>query len=98
MTVGALRYAEGVKDDDGRFPPIPKELLDLGYIDRFGVRAVTGKDVLPYGYILAMTVAENIVHAYISRKRSENWAKWAQDNPREDALLKRVEILANATD
>lgn len=37
-------------------------------------------------------MAENIVVAYHSRKRSENWAAWADDNPAMAALLAEVEI------
>lgn len=79
---------------DGSDPP--KEYIDLGYIDRFGVRAVMGRDELAYREIQAMLTAENIISAYYSRSQTDNWAKWAQDNPQADKLLKEVEILIHA--
>lgn len=94
----AYRYAEGAPDAGGKLPPHPRELTTLGYIDRFGVRAVMGKDELAYHEIQEMLAAENVVHAYLARKASNGWGKWAQDNPEADKLLKKVEVRANATD
>lgn len=75
----AYAYAEGVGE-------IPRELQLLGYADRFGVEAVYGR--MPgAGELRAMVLAENVVTAYHSRQKSENWAKWAQENPDMNRLL-----------
>jgi len=44
-----------------------------------------------------MIAAENVARSYFSRKASQNWGKWAQDNPQMDKLLIEVEILINAS-
>ena len=92
MTVEAYRYAQGAPDDDDILPPPPPELALLAYIDRFGVRAILGRDVLRANEVLSMMIAENVVKAYLSRKASENWGKWASENPRYDDLLKSIEV------
>lgn len=92
----AYRYAEGNRDKDNKLPPPPKEFIDLGHIDRFGVRAVMGRDELAYHEIQAMLTAENIINAYRSRKLAKNWAEWAQQNQQADELLKEVEIMLHA--
>ncbi len=89
--MAAFRYA-----GSGEHPP--PGLATLSYIDRFGVKAVLGKDVLSYGEIQRMLTEENIVKAFSSRKASGDWAKWAQENPQDEKLLTQAEILANATD
>lgn len=92
----AYKYAEAVPDENGMLPPVPRELADLSYIERFGVSAVYGRSFLSYGEIQRMMVAENIVQAYLSRKAAQNgtnWAKWAAENPRADDLLKEIEVL-----
>jgi hypothetical protein len=76
--------------------PPPFELNLLSYIDRFGVRAVLGRDDLSAGEIRGMIMAENVVNAYLSRKASDNWGKWAADNPKMDELLKRIEVMVHA--
>jgi hypothetical protein len=72
--------------------PKPNELILLSYIDRFGVEAVTGKNILPFGDARRMIVAENIVEAYRDRKKSGNWAEWAEKNPSAAELLRQVEM------
>ena len=94
----AYRYAEGVPDENGNLPPQPRQYIDLGYIDRFGVRAVMGRDELAFHEIQEMLAAENAIDAYLSRKASGDWGKWAQENPRVDALLKQIEIIIHAED
>lgn len=99
MKVGAYLYAEGTPDAKGNRPPPTTELLNINYIDRFGVRAVFGRDVLSYKEAQSMVVAENIYSAYISRKEAMehgNVAEWATKNPIEARLLVEVEKLLDA--
>ena len=89
MKAAAYQYAEG---DTGRgLPPVPYEIALLSYIDRFGARAVTGRETLAAGEIKRMLMAEQIVSAYQSRKASNKWAEWENANPYKSALLKAVE-------
>ena len=71
-------------------------MLDLSYVDRFGVRAVYGRDELSFSEIQRFLVAENIYNAYMTRKAADDWAKWATDNPIAAKLLAEVEGLINA--
>ena len=87
----AFRYAE-----TGKNPP--REIADVSYIDRFGVMAVYGRPVLSCNEIQRMILAENIVSAYRGRKNSDNWAKWASDNPADARLLSEVEKDINGAD
>lgn len=72
----------------------------LDYIDRFGVKAVTGRDTLGAGELKAMVMAENIRRAYWSRdayKNSEgkaDWAEWAQKHPELNRYLTFAERVA----
>lgn len=99
----AFLFAQGdplEKDDPDQedvYPPQPDELTILQYIDRFGVEAVMGRPILSAGEIYRMIFAENVVFAYRDRKASKNWAAWAESNPSNDALLKKIEMdIANA--
>ena len=83
VKAAAYAYADG--------GPISREVLLLAYIDRFGVDAVMGRQ-LGAGEMRRMTVAENIVKAYRSRAKADNWAEWANLYPDlnrilEDAML-----------
>jgi hypothetical protein len=42
-----------------------------------------------------MNIAESIVTAYISRRASENWGKWAQDHPALEKILLDAEVIAS---
>lgn len=84
----AYRYCEGDND-------IPRELLQLQYIDRFGVHAVMGRAVLGAGEMACMVLVENVVRAYRSRAQAENWAAWAQSNPGSARLLAQAQEAAN---
>jgi hypothetical protein len=65
---------------------MPKELVMLGYVDRFGALAVYGRT--PGAKELkAMILAESVVTAYKSRSRAENWAAWARENSSMNRLL-----------
>lgn len=58
-----------------------RELDILAKIDRFGVKAILGRDTLYYGEIRSMIIAENIYGAYLARANSNNWVEWAEKNP-----------------
>lgn len=81
------------KDGDGKTLPVAysKELDLLAKIDRFGVRAVMGRNTLYYGETRRMILAENIYNAYHARRRSENWAEWAEKNPAMAKILFELE-------
>lgn len=64
-------------------------------IKRFGVKAVTGRDVLSAGEIIRMNTCQNIIAAFQMREKSENWAQWVKDNPELAATLHEAERLAN---
>lgn len=95
------RHPKRVKADAYRFAegsgPPSAELLELSYIDRFGVRAVFGRDELSHGEIQRMILAENVKNAYLARRnyrdeeKNENWAEWASKHPDDAALLAGVE-------
>jgi hypothetical protein len=59
------------------------------------VEAITGRRILYFGEIRRMIAAENIVTAYLSRRASQNWGKWAQDNPALEKIILDAEVLAN---
>ena len=71
----------------------PDELKLLDYIDRFGVRAVMGRDTLGAGEMQAMVMADNVRRAWLSRagyrdqNGAENWAEWAAINPEMSMVL-----------
>lgn len=56
-------------------------------IDRFGVRAVMGRDVLYAREYYAIRVAEDIVDGYKSREQTDNIAAWQSENQRLGNLL-----------
>ena len=73
-------------------PPVPYEIALASYIDRFGVKAVTGKDTLSASEINRIIVSEKIVDAYKSREASgKEWGKWAAAHPDLDEFLKQIE-------
>lgn len=75
-----------------------QEISVLKKIDRFGIEAVLGRRQLYYGELRKMIAAENIVNAYESRQRSENWADWASKNTELAAFLAVVEKLVDELD
>ena len=76
----ALHWLEG----DGQKPDVLK-LLDA--IDRFGVRAIMGRDTLGAGEMQSMMMADNVRRAWLSRNAyrdkdgMQNWAQWAEAYP-----------------
>jgi hypothetical protein len=71
------------------------EIELLRKIDRFGVKAVLGRDVLFFNEMLRFTVAENVLIAFQNRERSDNWAAWANENPQAAELLSKAERLCH---
>lgn len=98
IKVEAYKYAADEYTAENKPPPKPKELTRLSYIDRFGVMAVTGQAVLPAREIRKMLVAENILLAYNSRKKSDNWGKWAEEHPDLAKILEDIEVQLNVLD
>ena len=75
----AYAYAEG----DG---PIPDELVLARTVDRYGAQAVFGR-ILSFHEIRMMTLADNVVTAHQERRKSDNWAAWAEANHSKAELL-----------
>ena len=88
MKADAYSFAIG----EGR-KPAPLKLLES--IDRFGVKAVTGRDVLSYGEISRMRYCELIVSLYKSREAASNWAEWTGKNKAAAQALNEAERLYN---
>ena len=57
------------------------------------MRAILGRDTLYFGETRRMILAENIVNAFTARKRSENWAAWANNNVVMSRVLSEIEVL-----
>ena len=90
--VNPLNYAPNVDDNGDLLPSgYSKELDLLAKIDRFGVQAILGRNVLYLGELRAMIFAENILYAYRERHRSENWAEWADKHPHMAKLFFEIE-------
>lgn len=81
--------------DSDKPSSIPHELVDLPYIDRFGVEAVYGRKTLSAKEIRNMLIAENVVNAYNARRAAmgDNVAKWASENESAARLLSDIEDL-----
>ena len=77
---------------EGRYS---RELDTLAKIDRFGLEAITGRRQFYYRELRHLVIAENIVNAYHSRKRSKNWTAWVTENPVMAQLLAEAEKLVN---
>jgi hypothetical protein len=71
-------------------------LILLEAIDRFGVQAIMGRDVLSYCEINRARYVENIINIHAARARSANWAEFVESNPGPAAILSEAENLANA--
>ncbi len=79
--------------DDPNGSQMSPELLQLGYIDRFGAQAVMGRSL---GYLEAqhMMLAENVLKAYRGRSNSNDWATWAKEHPGQSDLLSEATVAA----
>lgn len=67
----AYQYAEGGAVTD--------ELILCWAVEKYGAQSVYGR-MLSFHEIRMMDLADNIVRAYNERKRSDNWAAWAENN------------------
>lgn len=68
-----------------------RELDLLAKIDRFGIKAILGRDVFYYGELRRLILAENIRDAYRARAKSENWVTWSTSNPIMAKILVDIE-------
>ena len=74
----AYQFAEGGQATD--------ELI-LGWaVSKYGAQSVYGR-TLSFHEIRMMDLADNVVQSYHERKRSENWAEWAEKNPQKSRIL-----------
>ena len=64
-------------------------------INRFGAQDALGR-ALYVREIITITVIKNIIFAYNSRARSQNFASWAKSEPELARILSEAEVLANA--
>ena len=64
---------------------MPRDLLLLRYVDRFGL-GVLGR-APGAGELRRMSMAERVMKAYQERAKSDNWAAWAISNPDLAGLL-----------
>ena len=63
-------------------------------IDRFGVQAVMNRPYLGAGEINRIYAAENVATAYRMKNDSDDWAKWARENPEQAERLAIAEKLS----
>lgn len=72
-----------------------KELDVLAKVDRFGLKAIYGRDTFYYGELRRLIVAENVHYAYTMRKNSTEWDKLQAAQPELMNLLFEAEKLAH---
>jgi hypothetical protein len=72
-----------------------KEIDKLRKIERFGLKAITGREVFFHHELRRMVCAENIVIAYRDRSRASNWATWANENHALANILLEAEKIVN---
>lgn len=81
----AYHYAEG----DGHKP---RELYLIQLVERFGADAILGRPLYARE-IYRGTIAERVYTVKKANMNSDSWAEWAKNNPKDSALLERVEIM-----
>jgi hypothetical protein len=84
----AYAYAEGAG-------PQPGELNKLALIERFGCKAILGREVLGGAELQRMLLAERIVRSHFDRTNAEDWAAWAKEHPHDNDLLNEAMKLAH---
>ena len=70
--------------------PLPFEMEFAHAVKEFGVKAVTGKDILSVREIrdcVMCDYAQKIIQLYRAREASENWAEWEAKNPQQAKAL-----------
>ena len=72
-------------------PHYSRELDLLSKIDRFGLKAILGRDTFYHGELRHMIFAENIHTAYHARRNASSWAEWAERNPVMSKILFEIE-------
>lgn len=77
--------------------PVPHELEVYRAIEVFGVKAVTGKDVLTYAEIQAMRIANLVITLYQQREKSNSWGEWSEAHPKEAKFLEAAHIIYEHT-
>lgn len=81
----AYKYAEG--------GPVTDELVLSWAVEKYGTQAVYGR-ALSFHEMRMIDLASNVLAAYKERARSDNWAIWADANPKKAELLARAGKLA----
>jgi len=77
---------------DGSLETPPKDLILLGYIDRFGAQNVLGRPLSGWE-VRRMMLSERVLRAYNDRQRSNKWAEWAEANPEDAQLLNEAMLI-----
>lgn len=67
--------------------PIPAELITYRAVEKFGVKAVFGKDTLTPSEITGMRIADTLQRIYAQREANKNVAEWTQEHPKEHEFL-----------
>jgi len=78
--------------DGGQHTLSPEYTLLLN-IQKYGAEAVMGR-ALWHEEILAFNAIQRIISAYSAKTAAKDWAKWAQDNPSDNAILTEAMKLA----
>jgi len=60
--------------------PRPVELRLSAEIDKLGVYAVTGSEIISAREVRDMHMAENVSRIYQEREHAEDWSDWAAKN------------------
>ena len=71
-----------------------RELRLIRLVEKFGVKAIFGKDTLPANEVIKMLTADHVLNSYNSRKEKP-WGEWAREHPGDADLLHRAERLAS---
>ena len=74
----AYAFAEG--------GPATDELITGWSIVKYGAQAIYGR-AMSFHEIRMLDLADNVVRAYMERAKSDNWVKWANDNPEKARIL-----------
>ena len=73
--------------------PFPFEMEFAHVVKEFGVRAVTGRDILSAREIrdcVMCDYAQKIIQLYRAREASKNWAEWEAKNLQQAKLLEQA--------